>query len=65
MAWIIAIAFSWEWLENVVLREVGWGEPGNPIGSVVDVAAAVVGAGLVIAIVAGKEWRERLDAWND
>lgn len=68
MAWIVGLAFGWEWLENVVLAPLGWGEPATPMGalnSVVDVGAAVAGAGLVVAFMAGGRWRERLDAWND
>ncbi|MHB1262018.1 MAG: hypothetical protein ACYC2H_09925 [Thermoplasmatota archaeon] len=71
---VVAFAFAWEWFENTVLVAVNWGEPGNPINSVVDVAVAVIACGAAVAIRAFiqaengrrlKAAEEAVDAWDD
>lgn len=57
---VVALAFAWEWFENTVLQPVGWGEPGNPMNSLVDVAVAVAVCGAIVLV------RDRtLDRWDD
>lgn len=71
---VVALAFAWEWFENTVLLEVGWGEPGNPFNSMADVVVAVVACGAAVAARAFltaergrrlKTTQEALDRWDD
>jgi hypothetical protein len=71
---VVAFAFAWEWFENVVLVNVGWGEPGNPINSVVDVAVAVIACAAAVTLRALltaphghrlEAARTALDEWDD
>jgi hypothetical protein len=71
---VVALAFAWEWFENTVLVSAGWGEPGNPINSVVDVAVAVLACGAGVALRAMltaqrghrlEAAEEAVDAWDD
>lgn len=71
---VVALAFAWEWFENTVLAPVNWGEPGNPINSVVDVAVAVLACAAAVAVRAFltakpgdrlEATQEALDRWDE
>ncbi|MFA5944613.1 MAG: hypothetical protein WC876_09125 [Candidatus Thermoplasmatota archaeon] len=71
---VVGIAFAWEWFENTVLVAANWGEPGNPINSVVDVAVAVFACAAAVSLRAflnaehGRRLKaagEALDDWDD